>query len=73
LYQKQNVDRNPKAADVSLWNEDTALQEAKGRVMAHGVPNPTEKQYLGQLIITFGKYCHCSFKWLLENDVGYVK
>ena len=34
-------------------NEDTALQEAKGKVMAHGVQNPTEKQYLGQLIITF--------------------
>ena len=54
-------------------NEDTELQEAKGKVMAHGVSNPTEKQYLGQLIITFVKYCHCSFKWLLENDVGYVK
>ena len=35
--------------------------------------NPTEKQYLGLLIVTFGKYDGKSFKWLIENDVGYVK
>ncbi len=63
----------PTADDARLWKEETALEEAKGRVMAHGVPSPTQEQYLGQFILTFGKYCHCSFKWLLENDVGYVK
>lgn len=26
----------------------------------------------GQLVITFGKYAGQSFRWLLENDVGWV-
>ena len=76
VYQKENPagsSKTPKPADVRLWKEETALEEAKGRVMATGVPSPTEQQYLGQLLVIFGKYCHCSFKWLLENDVGYVK
>ena len=35
--------------------------------------SPSTPQYMGQLILTFGKYNGRSFKWLLENDVGYVK
>ncbi len=34
---------------------------------------PSEVQYLGQLNLTFGKYNGQSFKWLVENDVGYIK
>ncbi|XP_077083731.1 uncharacterized protein LOC143736855 isoform X4 [Siphateles boraxobius] len=34
---------------------------------------PKEVQCLGQLIITFGKYNGKSFKWLVENDFGYIK
>ena len=72
-YQRKKKDPNPKAADRKLWVGETALDEANTRVMAQGVPYPTEAQRLGQLIMTFGKYIHCTFLWLLENDVGYVK
>lgn len=30
------------------------------------------KIWKGQLIVTFGKYAGQSFRWLLENDVGWV-
>ncbi|TWW55946.1 hypothetical protein D4764_09G0009960 [Takifugu flavidus] len=30
-------------------------------------------QWMGQLILTFGKYRGKSFQWLVENDVGYIK
>lgn len=36
-------------------------------------PDPTEVQCLGQLVLTFGKYSGKSFRWLAENDVGYIK
>ncbi|XP_038071853.1 uncharacterized protein LOC119740580 [Patiria miniata] len=72
-YQRKKRDPTPSAADSILWDERTALVGARRRANARGVPNPTEQQYLGQLVITFGKYTHCTFQWLLENDVGYVK
>ncbi|XP_066289238.1 uncharacterized protein [Branchiostoma lanceolatum] len=54
--------------DATPWpvmqNEETALKEAKRR--CHRT-QPTEVQYLGQLVLIFGHY-----KWLLENDVGYA-
>lgn len=34
---------------------------------------PTEKQHVGQLIITFGIFDSKSYKWLVENDVGCIK
>ncbi|CAH1233520.1 Hypp774 [Branchiostoma lanceolatum] len=60
--------------DTSPWpvmeKEDTALQEAKRRCRR---TQPTEIQYLGQLVLIFGHYVNKTFKWLLENDVGYAK
>lgn len=59
--------------DTALWQEDSATEEARRRVIELGFPNPSEKQFLGKLVMIFGKYRHCTFKWLLENDVGYIK
>ncbi|XP_035660467.1 uncharacterized protein LOC118405149 [Branchiostoma floridae] len=56
----------------ACMEEKTALQEAKRRCRQYSA-QPTEVQYLGQLVLTFGKYTNKTFKWLLENDVGYVK
>ncbi|XP_041941359.1 uncharacterized protein LOC121704885 [Alosa sapidissima] len=53
-----------------LREPKTAYREAKKR--CH-IDNPTEAQYLGQLVLTFGWYFGRSFKWLVENDVGYIK
>ena len=61
----------PATGDALLWKENTAIKEAKCRA-AIRVPMPSEKEYLGQLLLTFWKYTSCSFKWLLENDVGYL-
>nr|XP_017209817.2 uncharacterized protein LOC108181756 isoform X1 [Danio rerio] len=58
------------------WNtsqdKKTACEEAKKRCQ-HITCAPSEVQYLGQLILNFGKYNGQSFKWLVENDVGYIK
>ena len=60
--------------NIALCSETSAIEEAKRITKENlGVPNPTEKEYLGQLILNFGKYSNCTFKWMLENDVGYVK
>ncbi|XP_059210103.1 uncharacterized protein LOC131988962 [Centropristis striata] len=56
--------------DDGMRDPKTAFDEAKSRC---GVPRPTEAQYLGQLVLTFGRYTGRTFKWLVENDVGYVK
>ncbi|XP_056321434.1 uncharacterized protein LOC130235081 isoform X1 [Danio aesculapii] len=53
-------------------DKKTACEEAKKRCQ-HITCAPSEVQYLGQLIPNFGKYNGQSFKWLVENDVGYIK
>ena len=65
-YQREKKDLNPKAVDRKLWVEKTALDEANTRVMAQGVPYPTESQRLGQLVMTFGKYIHALFSGCLR-------
>lgn len=56
-----------------LLDEKTALNEARHSLNKNGYSNPSKKQCLGQLVIPFGKYRNATFKWLIENDVGYVK
>ncbi|XP_042582929.1 uncharacterized protein LOC122137917 isoform X3 [Cyprinus carpio] len=55
-----------------VQDKKTACEEAKKRCQPITL-TPSEVQYLGQLQITFGKYNGQSFKWLVENDVGYIK
>ncbi|KAG1928983.1 hypothetical protein F2P79_023205 [Pimephales promelas] len=58
--------------DRDLRDEKKAYNKAKERCRLV-TSTPTEVQCLGQLIITFGKYNGKSFKWLVENDDGYIK
>ncbi|TWW67135.1 hypothetical protein D4764_02G0001760 [Takifugu flavidus] len=50
----------------------TACDEAKRRCRLV-TQNPSEVQWMGQLILTFGKYRGKIFQWLVENDVDYIK
>nr|XP_055047517.1 uncharacterized protein LOC129433082 isoform X2 [Misgurnus anguillicaudatus] len=52
-----------KAVDPSCLNSEKAEAAAKE---AGG------EMWKGQLVVTFGKYAGQSFRWLLENDVGWV-
>ncbi|KAK6170980.1 hypothetical protein SNE40_019251 [Patella caerulea] len=73
---KHKISAPSTTSEKLLWAEDSSLDEARrlAKSLAPKSVNPiTEKEYLGQLILTFGKYVNLSFKWLLENDVGYVK
>ena len=58
--------------DILLWDNRTADREARRRAELV-VAEPSKKQWMGQLLITFGQYAGASFIFLLENDVGYVK
>ncbi|ROL45606.1 hypothetical protein DPX16_17722, partial [Anabarilius grahami] len=55
----------------TVLDKRTACEEAKKRCWAV-TSTPSEVQYLGQLHLNFGKYNGQSFKWLVENDVGYI-
>ena len=59
--------------NTKLTKEETAIGECKRHLVDAGVADPKMEQYLGLLTIPFGKYNNCTFKWLVENDVGYVK
>lgn len=62
-----------KQQNPALCEEQSALDEAKHILGAKGIPDPTEKEYIGQLVITFGEYSYSSYKWSLENEVGYTR
>ncbi|XP_078619206.1 uncharacterized protein LOC144886446 isoform X3 [Branchiostoma floridae x Branchiostoma japonicum] len=68
----QKVPRSSLSVPQAFMEEKTALQEAKRRCRQYSA-QPSEVQYLGQLVLTFGQYSNKTFKWLLENDVSYVK
>ncbi|CAM4515131.1 unnamed protein product [Leuciscus chuanchicus] len=56
-----------------VQDKETACEEAKRKCLPHITSTPTEVQYLGLVDLVFGKYNGQSFKWLAENDVGYIK
>ncbi|KAL0963544.1 hypothetical protein UPYG_G00307770 [Umbra pygmaea] len=56
--------------DHRLRDPETAFEDAKRRC---GLERPTEVQYLGQLVLTFGRYTGRTFRWPVENGAGYVR
>jgi hypothetical protein len=62
-------------ADHPLLDCKTAVSEALRRAQEELEPgvDASVRHILSHLIITFGKYRGSTFRWLLENDVGYVK
>lgn len=69
---KALANRNTCFKKTTVEDQKTACEEAKKRCR-HFTSTPSEEQYLGQLHLTFGKYNGQSFKWLVENYVGYIK
>nr|XP_046255940.1 uncharacterized protein LOC124065002 [Scatophagus argus] len=54
-------------------NKEEVEAEAKAHVRSEGGGDPSNAQLvLSGFTIQFGKYKGKTFKWLLENDVGYV-
>ena len=71
LVRTQEAKNSP--LDSKYYEEEWAIEEAKRHLMILGYSQPTKKQYLGQVALLFGQYQGATFKWLLENDVGYTK
>ncbi|XP_073327802.1 uncharacterized protein [Pagrus major] len=64
---------NPSLQDKSAsLREDTVRQNALAVVRQRGGDASDSTEVLGEYILQFGKYKGKSFRWLLENDVGYV-
>ncbi|KAL6475082.1 hypothetical protein MHYP_G00161220 [Metynnis hypsauchen] len=56
-----------------LLNKATALAHAEKLHRAEGVPAPSHQLCLGKLVVPFGQYENAPFRWLVANDVGYMK
>ena len=50
----------------------TVLQEAKKEIIGEGGNSRDSKYVVSRMRIQFGKYAGCSFKFLLENVLGYT-
>ncbi|XP_068425994.1 uncharacterized protein [Clinocottus analis] len=62
----------PGGPAVSAKKPEEVKAEAKALVLAQGGDAGNERLVLSRYTIQFGKYKGQSFKWLLENDVGYT-
>ncbi|CAL8276695.1 unnamed protein product [Merluccius merluccius] len=64
---------NPSLQDKSApLKEATVRQNALAKVRHRGGDASDNIEVLGDYILQFGKYKGKSFRWLLENDVGYA-
>ncbi len=64
---------NPSLQDKSApLREDIVKQNALTVVRQRGGDASDITEVLGEYILQFGKYKGKSFRWLLENDVGYT-
>ncbi|XP_060721098.1 uncharacterized protein LOC132842439 [Tachysurus vachellii] len=67
------ISDNPALQDKSApKNEELVRQSALAVVRQRGVDASDETEVLGEYILQFGKYKGKSFRWLLENDMGYT-
>lgn len=62
----------PGGPPVSAKKPEEVEAEAKARVLSEGGDAGNERLVLSRCTIQFGMYKGQSFKWLLENDVGYT-
>ncbi len=51
---------------------EEVMADAKARVRSDGGDPSNERLVLSRFRVQFGKYKGQTFKWLLENDVGYA-
>ncbi|KAL3988832.1 Fc receptor-like protein [Sarotherodon galilaeus] len=69
----QRIKNDPKLQDKSApMREDLVRQNALTVVYQRGGDASDMKEVQGEYILQFGKYKGKSFRWLLENDVGYT-
>lgn len=66
---KDNPDLQDKSAPQC---EDRVKDNARTIVFMRGGDVSDRQEVLGEYILQFGKYKGRSFRWLLENDVGYA-
>lgn len=69
----KRIKDNPTLQDKSApLKEDLVRQNAQTVVLQRGGDASDITEVLGEYILQFGKYKGKSFRWLLENDVGYT-
>ena len=69
----QRIKENPSPQDKSApQREDMVKTNAHTEVFLRGGDVSDRLEVLGEYILQFGKYKGKSFRWLLENDVGYT-
>ncbi|KAL3993530.1 polycystin 1 [Sarotherodon galilaeus] len=69
----RRIKNDPKLQDKSApMREDLVRQNALTVVYQRGGDASDMKEVQGEYILQFGKYKGKSFRWLLENDVGYT-
>lgn len=67
------IKSNPSLQDKSApMKEDLVRQNALTVVRQRGGDASDNREVLGEYILQFGKYKGKSFRWLLENDMGYA-
>ncbi|KAL7880302.1 hypothetical protein SRHO_G00025560 [Serrasalmus rhombeus] len=62
-----------KQESKELLNKATALAHAEKLLRAEGIPALTHQLCLGKLVVPFGQYENALFRWLVANNVGYMK
>ncbi|KAK2852279.1 hypothetical protein Q7C36_007480 [Tachysurus vachellii] len=67
------IEDNPALQDKSApKKEELVRQNALAVVRQRGGDASDKREVLGEYILQFGKYKGKSFRWLLENDMGYT-
>ncbi|XP_016315579.1 uncharacterized protein LOC107668272 [Sinocyclocheilus anshuiensis] len=67
------IKSNPSLQDKSApMKQDLVRQHALTVVRQRGGDASDKREVLGEYILQFGKYKGKSFRWLLENDMGYT-
>lgn len=69
----KRIKDNPDLQDKSApQREEKVKDNARSIVFMRGGDVSDRQEVLGEYILQFGKYKGKSFRWLLENDVGYT-
>ncbi|XP_053089620.1 uncharacterized protein LOC117597045 [Pangasianodon hypophthalmus] len=69
----RRIKDNPSLQDKSTpQREDVVRNNARSVVLQRGGDVSDKQEVLGEYILQFGKYKGKSFRWLLENDIGYT-
>ncbi|XP_048858573.1 uncharacterized protein LOC125726320 [Brienomyrus brachyistius] len=69
----RRIKDNPSLRDKSAPQREQVVKEnASSIVFMRGGDISDKQEVLGEYVLQFGKYKGKSFRWLLENDVGYT-